>query len=130
MIRDDAQLTKKGLICLTVEELSLRPVHWTFLCKLLTVLLLNITNDVHKSEVLLGQRACRVLPILLVKRALNYTVLPPRLLHLLCAGLAHRVPTVENKWLVAHILGGVVLVAHGALEARVAPEHLQVILVH
>jgi hypothetical protein len=121
MRRNDAQLTKKGLIRLTVEELSLSPVRWTFFCKLLGVLLLIIANDVQQSEVLLGHRACRVLPILLVERALNYSVLPPCLLHLLCAALADRMPTLQNKWLVIHILSCVILVAHRALEARVAP---------
>jgi hypothetical protein len=130
MRRNDAQLTKKGLIRLTVEELSLSPVHWTFLCKLLGVLLLIIPNDINQSEVLLGHRACRVLTFLLVERALNYSVLPPCLLHLLCAALADRMPTLQNKWLVIHILSCVILVAHRALEARVAPELLQVVLVH
>lgn len=122
MRRNDAQLTKKGLIRLTVEELSLSPVHWTFFCKLLGVLLLIIANDVQQSEVLLGHRACRVLTVLLVERALDYSVLPPCLLHLLCAALADRMPTLQNKWLVIHILSCVILVAHRALEARVAPE--------
>ena len=71
MRRDDAQLTKKRLICLTVEQLPLRPMNRTFTCKLLAVLRLIITNDIDQSEVLLGQRACGVLPDLLVKWALN-----------------------------------------------------------
>ena len=130
MRRNDAQLTKKGLVRLTVEELSLSPVHWTFLCKLLSVLLLIVANDIHQSEVLLGHRASRVLPVLLVERALNYSVLPPCLLHLLSTALADRMPTLQNKWLVIHILSCVVLVAHRALEARVTPVLLQVVLVH
>jgi len=47
MSRNDAQLTKKGLIRLTVEELSLRPMKRTFSCKHLAVLVLIITNDIY-----------------------------------------------------------------------------------
>lgn len=68
---NNAQLTKKGLIRLTEEELSLSLVQWTFLCKLLCVLLLIVTNNIHQSEVLLGHRTRRVFPVLLVERALN-----------------------------------------------------------
>ena len=126
----DAQLTKKCLIRLTIEELSLSLMDRAFSCKLLSVLLLIVTNDVHQCEVLLGHRACRVLPILLVKRALNYSVLPPCLLHLLSTALADSVSAIQNKWLMSDILSCVVLVAHRALEARVACEFLQVILIH
>ena len=127
---NNAELTKKCLVRLTIEELSLSPMDRAFSCKLLSVLLLMITNDVHQCEVLLGHRACRVLPILLVKRALNYSVLSPCLLHLLSTALADCVSAIQNKWLVSDILSCVILVAHRALEARVAPEFLQVILVH
>ena len=127
---NNAQLTKKCLIRLTIKELSLSPMDRAFSCKLLSILLLMVTNDVHQCEVLLGHGACRVLPILLVKRALYYSVLPPCFLHLLSTALADSMSTIQNKGLITHFLSCVVLVAHRTLEARVAPELLQVILFH
>jgi hypothetical protein len=89
MRSDNAQLTNKGLICLTVEVLPLSPVDRAFLCKLLSFLLLIFTNDIHQSKVLLGHRVFRVFLFLLVKRTYNYSVLPHCLLHPLYAMLAN-----------------------------------------
>ena len=127
---DYAQLTNKGLICLTVEVLPLSPMERAFLCKMLSFLLLIFTNDIHQCEVLLGHCVCRVLPFLLVKRTHNYSVLPHCLLHPLYAMLANWMPTVQNKWLVSDILSCVVLVAHRALETRVASVLLEIFLIH
>jgi len=127
---DDAQLTNKGLIRLTVEVLPLSPMERAFLCKLLGLLLLIFSNDIHQCEVLLGHRVFRVLPDLLVKWAFYLSVISQCLLQLLCAGLAYRMPTLQNKWLVSDILSCVVLVAHRALEIRADSVLLRVLFIH